>query len=278
MKPEELMKYAGIIEQAKKQQRAKKLELNNVRVLEDKQIAKQANPIVKALGENKDDINELIIKPSLKAKEESSLGLQNEFNSLIDNSSISYRFTTIGILNNAWKYVGSNRSKLLIRVLNIKNADNVVTLEVQNDTVFLLFFKNLENVGGFTSDDIDKYIALLNDKLDVNITKSIKGALSRYVLKTSAMSVRKGKKAPPPPPLPVVDDGDRKDGDIDGKGIKKVVWATPPFGALRGDGVVVKGRHGNLLYNNTTLLKKLQLMLSEQEAGNGVSRRKSQCF
>ena len=53
MKPEELMKYAGIIEQAKKQQRAKKLELNNVRVLEDKQIAKVNAPIVKALGENK---------------------------------------------------------------------------------------------------------------------------------------------------------------------------------------------------------------------------------
>ena len=135
---------------------------------------------------------------------------------------------------------------------------------------FYCFFKNLENVGGFTSDDIDKYIALLNDKLDVNITKSLKGALSRYALKTSAMSVRKGKKAPPP--LPVIDDGDRKDGDIGDKaglGLKKVVWATPPFGTFKGDGKAVLGRHGNLLYNNITLMKKLQLMLGAQEAGNG---------
>ena len=174
------MKYAEMIEQAKKKQRAKKLELNNVRVLEDKQIAKVNAPIVKALGENKDDLNELVVKPGLKAKEESSLGLQNEFMSWIDKpSTISYRFNTSGILNNAWKYVGSNRVKKLIRVLNTKNTDNVVTLEAPNDTVFMLFFKNLENVGPFTDDDIDKYIALLDSKLDSNITKSLKGALAR---------------------------------------------------------------------------------------------------
>jgi hypothetical protein len=263
MKPEELMKYAEMIEVAKKQQRAKKLELNNVRVLEDKQIAKVNAPIVKALGENKDDLNELVVKPGLKAKEESSLGLQNEFMSWIDKpSTISYRFNTSGILNNAWKYVGSNRVKKLIRVLNTKNTDNVVTLETPNDTVFMLFFKNLENVGPFTDDDIDKYIALLDSKLDSNITKSLKGALVRYIDKAEAekvKKVKKARKAPPPPPLPVVDDGDRKDGDI-GMGMKKVV--------IRGSSGIQRGKHGNLLYNNTTLMKKLQLMLSAQEAGN----------
>ena len=29
-----------------------------------------------------------------------------------------------------------------------------------------------------------------------------------------------------------------------------------------------RGRHGNLLYNNKVLMKKLQLMLSSQDAGN----------
>jgi hypothetical protein len=259
MKPEELMKYAEMIEQAKIKQRAKKLELNNVRVLEDKQIAKVNAPIVKALGENKDDLNELVVKPSLKAKEESNLGLQNEFSSWIDKpSTISYRFNTNGILNNAWKYVGSNRVKKLIRVLNTKNTDNVVTLEAPNDTVFMLFFKNLENIGPFTDDDLDKYIALLDSKLDSNITRSLKGALVRYIDKAKAEKIKKARKAPPPPPADLPSAGDPA--PIDGMGLKKV--------ALRGSSEIQRGKHGNLLYNNTTLMKKLQLMLGAQQAGN----------
>ena len=72
MKSEDLLKYAGIIEQAKMEQRKKKLELNKVRITEEKQIEKVNAPIVKALGENKEDINELIVKPSMRAKEESA--------------------------------------------------------------------------------------------------------------------------------------------------------------------------------------------------------------
>jgi hypothetical protein len=216
-------------------------------------------PIVKALGENKDDLNELVVKPSLKAKEESSLGLQNEFMSWIDKpSTISYRFNTNGILNNAWKYVGSNRVKKLIRVLNTKNTDNVVTLEAPNDTVFMLFFKNLENIGPFTDDDLDKYIALLDSKLDSNITRSLKGALVRYIDKAKAEKIKKARKAPPPPPADLPSAGDPA--PIDGMGLKKV--------ALRGSSEIQRGKHGNLLYNNTTLMKKLQLMLGAQEAGN----------
>ena len=57
---------------------------------------------------------------------------------------------------------------------------------------------------------------------------------------------------------------------IDGMGLK-VPFGGPHSGqkvGLRGSSGIQRGKHGNLLYNNTTLMKKLQLMLGAQEAGN----------
>jgi hypothetical protein len=121
----------------------------------------------------------------------------------------------------------------------------------------MLFFKNLENIGPFTEDDIDKYIALLDVKLDSNVSKSLRSAVARYIEKAKAVKVikakKKGKKSSPPP-LPVVDDGDRKVGD----GLKTKIAVKAP----------TIGRHGNLLYINKVLMKKLHLMIAEQDAGN----------
>ena len=180
MKPEELMKYAGIIEQAKKQQRAKKLELNNVRVLEDKQIEKQANPIVKALVENKEALNEIV-----KVKEEDNLGLKDEFNLLIDKvSNVSFRLNSVGMLGTVWKYIASNSSKGLIKFQNITKPEEFITVQSPNEKVFLLFFKNLANIEPIARDDINEYITLLNTKLGLNISKAILKSFTNYKSKT----------------------------------------------------------------------------------------------
>jgi hypothetical protein len=249
MKPEELMKYAGIIEQAKKQQRAKKLELNNVRVLEDKQIEKQANPIVKALVENKEALNEIV-----KVKEEDNLGLKDEFNLLIDKvSNVSFRLNSVGMLGTVWKYIASNSSKGLIKFQNITKPEEFITVQSPNEKVFLLFFKNLANIEPIARDDINEYITLLNTKLGLNISKAILKSFTNYKSKTVSESKASS---------PIRVSG--------GKGLLRPsedslgVGSTAPLISKN----IQKGKHGNLLYNNTTLMKKLQLMLSAQEAGN----------
>ena len=60
MKAEDLTRYAEIIDVAKKEQRRKKLELNKVKVIEEKQIEKVNAPIVKALGENEKNLAKVI--------------------------------------------------------------------------------------------------------------------------------------------------------------------------------------------------------------------------
>ncbi len=136
MKADELIKYAGIIEQAKIEQRKKKLELNKVRVMEEKQIEKQANPIVKALVENKDALTEIV-----KVKEEENLGLRDEFLLLTDKiSNISFRLNSVGLLANTWKYISSNNSKGIIKFQNITKPEVLTTVQAPNEKIFLLFF------------------------------------------------------------------------------------------------------------------------------------------
>ena len=60
MKAEDLTRYAEIIDVAKKEQRRKKLELNQVKVVEEKQIEKLNAPVVKALGENEKNLAKVI--------------------------------------------------------------------------------------------------------------------------------------------------------------------------------------------------------------------------
>ena len=265
MRADELTKYAQIIDDAKKEQRRKKLELNKVKVIEEKQIEKQANPIVKAINENKDGTNP-----------EDLLQLQDEFVSLHDkNSQVKYRFNNLRLILGQYIYKGSNTSKHIIKVQNLADSSKAIVLELPNDNVFQIFFKSLRAIAPSES-DVNQYIDIVRENLgDFNA-----GSLLDYIrdLKASRVftrsmtvpadldpapvkrvKVRKPKIRPladMPAPPPAGDPGDA----VAGMGLKNVV--------IRGSSGIQRGKHGNLLYNNTTLMKKLQLMLSAQEAGN----------
>jgi hypothetical protein len=256
-----LTRYAEIIDVAKKEQRRKKLELNKVKVIEEKQIEKVNAPLVKALGENEKNLAK-VINP------DSELELKNEFLELNDrNASVKYRFNTSKIMLGKYLYVNSNSRKNIIKVQSVDDSTQSLILELPNNQIFQLFFMSPEKVSGLTENDINQYISIVKTKLDNFSATTLEDYKTRLFKTPPVTRARaKGKKGKIDVAPPVDDAGDA---GVAGHGLKKVVWATPPFGTLRGDGVVVKGRHGNLLYNNTTLMKKLQLMLGAQEAGNG---------
>jgi hypothetical protein len=114
-----------------------------------------------------------------------------------------------------------------------------------------------DKISGLTENDINQYISIVKTKLDNFNAITLEDYKARF-FKPPPVTRATSKK---PLIIPIVDAS-----GIPGDGLKKVVWATPPFGTFKG---AVLGRHGNLLYNNTTLMKKLQLMLGAQEAGNG---------
>ena len=106
MKASDLTRYAEIIDVAKKEQRRKKLELNKVKVIEEKQIEKVNAPIVKALGENEKNLAK-VINPDVE------LELKNEFLELNDrNARVAYRFNTSKIMLGKYLNVSSNSRKI----------------------------------------------------------------------------------------------------------------------------------------------------------------------
>jgi len=253
MKASDLSRYAEIIDVAKKEQRREKLELNKVKVIEEKQIEKVNAPIVKALGENEKNLAK-VINP------DSELELKNEFLELNDrNATVKYRFNTSKIMLGKYLYVNSNSRKNIIKVQSVDDSTQSLILELPNNQIFQLFFMSPEKVSGLTENDINQYISIVKSKLDNFSATTLEDYKTRLFKTPPVTRARaKGKKGKIDVAPPVDDAGDA---GVVGLGLKKVVF--------KGDGKAVLGRHGNLLYNNTTLMKKLQLMLGAQEAGNG---------
>ena len=134
MNTDQLSLLANIIEEAKKEQRRKKLELNRVKVLEEKQIEKVNAPIVKKLEENESKL-EKAINPDLD--------MQDEFDTISDkNGTVKYRFNKNKMLDDMYRYISSNSNKNLIKILNITDGSEPITIELPNSRVFKLFFKN----------------------------------------------------------------------------------------------------------------------------------------
>ena len=250
MKASDLTRYAEIIDVAKKEQRRKKLELNKVKVIEEKQIEKVNAPIVKALGENEKNLAK-VINP------DSELELKNEFLELNDrNATVKYRFNTSKIMLGKYLYVNSNSRTNIIKVQSVADSSQSLILELPNREIFDLFFMSPEKVSGLTENDINQYISIVKTKLDnfsATTLEDYKTRLFKTPPVTRARAKGKNGKIDAAPPV-----DDAGDAGVAGMGLKKIV--------LRG---AVLGRHGNLLYNNTTLMKKLQLMLGAQEAGHG---------
>jgi hypothetical protein len=262
MKASDLTRYAEIIDVAKKEQRRKKLELNKVKVIEEKQIEKVNAPIVKQLGENEKNLLK-VINPDIE------LELKNEFLELNDrNARVGYRFNTSKIMLGNYLYVSSNSRKNIIKIQSVADSTQSIILELPNNQIFQLFFMAPEKVSGLTENDINQYIDIVRQKLEFFNPKLLEEYKAKFKTPSPPVTragakAKKGKIVAPPiidvaPPPPVDDAGDA---GVAGKGLKKV--------GFKGDGKAVLGRHGNLLYNNTTLMKKLQLMLGAQEAGNG---------
>jgi hypothetical protein len=251
MKASDLTRYAEIIDVAKKEQRRKKLELNKVKVIEEKQIEKVNAPIVKQLGENEKNLLK-VINPDIE------LELKNEFLELNDrNARVGYRFNTSKIMLGNYLYVSSNSRKNIIKIQSVADSTQSIILELPNNQIFQLFFMSPEKVSGLTENDINQYIDIVRQKLEFFNPKLLEEYKAKFKAPAPAVTRAKSKKgkidvAPLPPagdPAP-----------LDGMGLKK----TP----LRGSSGIQRGKHGNLLYNNTTLMKKLQLMLGAQQAGN----------
>ena len=246
MKAEDLTKYAEILEVAKKEQRRKKFELNRVTVLEDKQIQKVNAPIVKALGENEKNLAK-VINPDIEFE------LKNEFSELIDrNSRVMYRFNNFKVMLGRYLYISSNSSKNVIKVQEVDDSNQTQVLELPNNRTFQLFFMSPDKISGLTENDINQYIDIVSLKLQNFNSKTLEEFKNRF--KPPAVTRAKGKKL-----LIPIDDIPPAAGDAAGFGLRTP--STIPKGIQR-------GKHGNLLYNNTTLMKKLQLMLAAQEAGN----------
>ena len=247
MKASDLTRYAEIIDVAKKEQRRKKLELNKVKVIEEKQIEKVNAPIVKQLGENEKNLLK-VINPDIE------LELKNEFLELNDrNARVGYRFNTSKIMLGNYLYVSSNSRKNIIKIQSVADSTQSIILELPNNQIFQLFFMAPEKVSGLTENDINQYIDIVRQKLEFFNPKLLEEYKAKFKAPTPAVTRAKSKKgkidvAPAGDPAPIA-----------GLGLK-----TP----LRGSSGIQRGKHGNLLYNNTTLMKKLQLMLGAQEAGN----------
>ena len=286
MTPEELIAYAQIIEEAKKQQMKNKLELNKVRVLEEKKIEKLQAPVIQQLKENESKLE--------KAIQGNNQDLKNEFYSLIEkSSSVKYRFNSNGSLNDSWKYISSNSEKNIVRVKNI-NSGIEEDIVFPNRNSFMLLFSNPERISGLTKDDIGSFMTIAKDKLNVeNIAtvKSLRDAVARLSVSvpTTRTPSKKGKKKE-------IDagDGEVKAGEglvwgpqgtqqagISGQGIfevqREMTQIRKRIGNPNGSGIS-RGKSGNLLYNNKVLMKKLQLMLAEQDAGNNNLKKEISMF
>jgi hypothetical protein len=252
MKAEDLTRYAEIIDVAKKEQRRKKLELNKVKVIEEKQIEKVNAPIVKALGENEKNLAK-VINPDVE------LELKNEFLDLNDrNSRVVYRFNPSKIMLGKYLYVSSNSRKNIIKVQSVDDSTQSLILELPNRAIFDLFFMSADKVSGLTENDINQYIAIVRQKLDIfnaSTLEDYKNRLFKPPPVTRSKTVM-----PSPVKSKIVDISVDDAAGVAGFGLKKV--------GLRGSLGIQRGKHGNLLYNNTTLMKKLQLMLAGSEAGN----------
>jgi hypothetical protein len=260
MTPEELKNIANSLETSKAELRKKKLERNKVRVIEEKQAEIYAKPVVNELKKLED--NKLIEE-----------NMKDELKRFVSSNNANFRFSTNGILNGTWRYVKSNSENFRIKVVSVEDPTKSILIQCPNQIVFLLFFKAPNDISGVDSEKLYSFIQLINEMLGIDFSNN--STLKRYIsdkkrdenLKTMAPM-----KASAGTPVRTSGTSKRSLGPKITSLLGPSTAAASPIATGYGLPKIGKGvnltKHGNLLLNNQTLMKKLYLNIQEQVAGN----------